>query len=58
MLAKIQTNVDKYFFYISKISGKNNLKIQKICQNNTKYIFFKCSKNNIKNIIFIYYILK
>ena len=22
MLAKIQTNVDKYFFYILKISGK------------------------------------
>ena len=47
MLAKIQTNVDKYFFYFSKISGK-------IIKNMLKYIFQKISKNNIKNIIFKY----
>ena len=57
MLAKIQTNVDKYFFIIQKLVV-NNLKIQKIYQNITKYILKKCSRNNIKNIIFIYYIIK
>ena len=44
MLAKIQTNVDKYFLIFQKLV-ENNLKIQKICQNISKYNLKKCSKN-------------
>ena len=44
-------------FFIFQKWVENNLKIQ-ICQSITKYILKKCSKNNIKNFTFIYYILK